>query len=33
LRNLGVIAFDTTPQELPAALVNHYYAIKRSGAL
>ncbi len=33
LRNLGVITFDTTPQELPAALVNHYYAIKRSGAL
>lgn len=33
LRRHGVDVLDVTPQALPAALVNHYLAIKRAGRL
>ena len=33
VRRQGTIVLDTTPQQLPIALVNHYLDIKRSGRL
>ncbi len=33
LRKDGVSVLDVTPGELPIALVNHYWALKRAGAL
>ena len=33
LRSRGVTTLDVTPAELPLAVVNRYYEIKRSGVL